>query len=285
MELFQFVNIETLEPNYQSPQVWTRVTVAEGNHRRLNFGVGYGTEEKARVDGEYHHVNFFGGARTAGAHARWSSLDRGVRADFHQPYLFKPSLSLDVEGQQWYTDTPAYQSVVTGGNTAVVWRAGALSLSASFISEFTSSEISEEALNDPTLRDDLIALGLDPTTGRQEGTLNAIGVDLPALDGRQHPECDPRASGGFPRRAGGRNLPGSFRYFSVSADARHYLPIGNRALVASRVQVGSIDAADDDPANVPFSKKVLPRRCHEHSRVGSLRSQPSERIGPAHRWR
>ena len=41
--------------------------VAEGNHQRVNFGVGYGTEEKARVDAEYHHVNFLGGARSAGA--------------------------------------------------------------------------------------------------------------------------------------------------------------------------------------------------------------------------
>ena len=51
----------------------TKITVAEGKHQRVNFGVGYGTEERARFDGEYHHVNFFGGARIAGVHARWSS--------------------------------------------------------------------------------------------------------------------------------------------------------------------------------------------------------------------
>ena len=74
------------------------MTVAEGKHQRVNFGVGYGTEEKARVDAEYHHVNFLGGARSAGAHARWSSLDRGVRLDFNQPYFFRPHFSLGVEG-------------------------------------------------------------------------------------------------------------------------------------------------------------------------------------------
>ena len=80
----------------------------------MNFGVGYGTEEKARVDAEYHHLNFLGGARSAGAHARWSSLDRGVRLDFNQPYFFAPHFSLGGEGQHWYTYTPAYRSIVAG---------------------------------------------------------------------------------------------------------------------------------------------------------------------------
>ena len=110
MELFQFVNVETVDSPQQSPEVRTRVTIAEGNHQRVNFGVGYGTEEKARVDAEYHHVNFLGGARSAGVHGRWSSLDRGVRFDFIQPYLFSPRVTFGAEGQHWFTTTPAYES-------------------------------------------------------------------------------------------------------------------------------------------------------------------------------
>ena len=111
LELFQFANVETLNQEQQSVEVPIRVTVAEGNHQRVNFGIGYGTEEKARVDAEYHHVNFLGGARTAGAHVRWSSLDRGIRLDFNQPYFMSPHLSLGAEGQQWYTYTHAYRAL------------------------------------------------------------------------------------------------------------------------------------------------------------------------------
>src|SRR2546430_6495470 len=39
----------------------------------------YTTLFRSRVDGEYHHVNFLGGARSAGVHARWSLPDRGLR--------------------------------------------------------------------------------------------------------------------------------------------------------------------------------------------------------------
>src|SRR5689334_162572 len=81
MALFQFVNIEPLDVEQQPDVVPTRITVAEGPHQRVNLGVGYGTEEQARIDAEYHRLNFFGGAREAGAHARWSSLDRGLQLD------------------------------------------------------------------------------------------------------------------------------------------------------------------------------------------------------------
>jgi outer membrane protein insertion porin family/translocation and assembly module TamA len=231
--------------------------VAEGDHQRVNIGVGYGTEEKARVDGEYHHVNFFGGARSAGGHGRWSSLDRGVRFDFLQPYFFAPRLSFGVEGQQWYTDTPAYRSVITGGKVTVMRRTGSTLAAVSLVGEYTSSSISADALNDPALRDELIALGLDPTTGRQEGALNAVTLDLQ----RSTADNILNARRGYQLalhlEQTGRILPGTFAYFLASADGRHYLPVSESVVVASRLQLGSIDAVADEPANVPFSRKYF----------------------------
>ncbi len=93
LELFQFANVEPLNPEQQPDEVPVRVTVAEGNHQRVNFGVGYGTEEKARVDAEYHHVNFLGGARTAGAHVALV-VARSRRAARLQPAVFFPSAPL-----------------------------------------------------------------------------------------------------------------------------------------------------------------------------------------------
>jgi outer membrane protein assembly complex protein YaeT len=258
LELFQFANVEPLNQEAQPEEVPMRVTVAEGNHQRVNFGVGYGTEEKARVDAEYHHVNFLGGARTAGAHVRWSSLDRGARFDFNQPYFLQPHFSLGVEGQQWYSYTPAYRSTVSGAKVTLTHRNNEhTSWAASLTSEHDSSLITDEAFNDPSLRNYFIALGLDPATKEQNGNLNALGADF------QHTTADNllNAHHGYQlavhAESAGRLTPGSFNYYSVAGDARHYLPAGDRLVFASRLQLGNIRPADDDPANVPFGKKFF----------------------------
>ncbi len=258
LELFQFANVETLNQEQQPDEVPVRVTVAEGNHQRVNFGVGYGTEEKARVDAEYHHVNFLGGARSAGIHVRWSSLDRGARLDFNQPYFFRPHLSLGVEGQQWYTYTPAYRSVVSGAKLSVTHRSSErTSWGLSITSEHDSSLITDEAFDNVELRNTLISLGLDPTTREQNGTLNALGVDY------QHSTADNllNAHRGFQvalhAEEAGRLVPGSFNYYSASADGRHYLPLGDNLVIASRLQVANIRPVGDEPSNVPFAKKYF----------------------------
>src|SRR3954469_1061887 len=226
LELFQFANIEPLRAEQQPEEIPIKVTVAEGNHQRVNFGVGYGTEEKARIDSEYHHVNFLGGARSAGVHARWSSLDRGLRLDFTQPFFFRPHFSLGAEAQQWYTYTPAYQSVVTGGKLTLTHRQNEhTSWAASITSEHDSSLITDEAFRNQELRTYFIALGLDPTTKTQSGTLNALGGDF------QHSTADNllNAHHGYQiavhAEEAGRLVPGSFNYYSGSVDGRHYLPI------------------------------------------------------------
>jgi len=258
MELFQFVNVESINPEQQRSVVDTRVTVAEGKHRRVNFGVGYGTEEKGRVDAEIHHVNFLGGARTAGAHGRWSSLDRGIRLDFNQPYFFAPHLSMGGEAQHWLTYTPAYRSLVTGMKATLTHRrTPVFSWSVSASTERNNSTVSEEALNDPSLYADLIALGLNPRTGSQQGTLSALGFDVQRNTTDNLLNARRGYQFAFHTEEAGRLLPGTYDYNAISVDARHYLPVSGRLVIANRVQVGAINAKGDDPGEVPFSKKYF----------------------------
>lgn len=256
LELFQFVNIESLEPERQGPDVKTRVTVAEGKHQRVNFGVGYGSEEKGRVDAQYHHLNFLGGARSAGVNGRWSSLDRGLRADFTQPYFVWPHFSLGSEAQRWYTVTPAYDSRVIGAKVTLMHREDVrTSWALSMTAERARSAISESTFADPSLRNDLIALGLDPTTLRQEGTLAALGFDFQ----RSTADNALSATSGYQIAVHGEHagawLPGTFNYDAVSVDVRQYAPFGGALVLASRLQIASTRAGKGVAANVPFTKK------------------------------
>jgi len=46
------------------------------------------------------------------------------------------------------------------------------------VHEFDNYQITEAALNDPSFRDELIALGLDPDTGKGSGTLSSLEFDF-----------------------------------------------------------------------------------------------------------
>ena len=80
-----------------------------------------------------------------------------------------------------------------------------LSWATSFTSERNSSTISSDALNDASLRDELIALGLDPSTGTQEGSINSFGFDFQrstadnALNARKGYQLTFHVGGGWER--------------------------------------------------------------------------------------
>jgi outer membrane protein assembly factor BamA len=129
----------------------------------------------------------------------------------------------------------------------------------SVTAEHDSSSVSEEALNDPTLLKDLIALGLNPITGEQNGTLNAFGIDVQRnttdslLDARRGYQV------ALHLEQAGRLLPGTFQYTAIAADGRYFLPLASDGsmVLASRAQVGNIRPYGDSQTNVPFSKRYF----------------------------
>ena len=276
MELFQFANVEPVNPEQQPAEVPIRVTVAEGNHQRVNFGVGYGTEEKARVDAEYHHLNFLGGARSAGAHARWSSLDRGVRARL-QPAVFLPSAFL--ARRRGAAVVHLHAGVQLDRRRAAKVTADAPRRTPEHVLGGVDHERARQQLDrsptcstDPALRNDLIALGLDPITGEQNGTLNALGFDL------QHSTADNLLNAhrgyqiAFHAEEAGRLVPGTFNYYAA-VGRRPPLPAARRPLVfASR-------AADRQHR---AGRRRRRRTCRSRSSISSA-ARPASAAGAATR--
>jgi outer membrane protein assembly complex protein YaeT len=260
VELFEFANVESQEDRQQRPvDVPVRVTVAEGKHRKITTGIGYGTEEKARARVRWDHVNFFGGARHAGFEGKWSSLDRGVKVDFDQPYFWSPHFSLGLDGQAWQARERAYSLDSLGGRVVITHQANQQNQwSVGLTNEYQDSEVSDAALRDLSLRDELISLGLDPRSGVSRGTLSAVVFDISrntttsALDARSGYRL-----AGHVEQAG-KWLWGSFNYYAVTLEGRHYLPIARKVVVANRLRVGSIDGLGGaTQVSVPFYKRYF----------------------------
>jgi outer membrane protein assembly complex protein YaeT len=268
-ELFQFVNVEAVRTEGEQPAaIPTRVTVTEGDHRRLTFGVGYGSEEKARAEVNWRHVNFFGGARTAGVEARYSSLDRGVRLNLTEPYFFSPRLSLSLSGQSWHINQPRIYKLNTNGGRLTLTRQfsrtrGAraaarprTSLSLSYGVEYEEYEVAADVLEDLSQRDDLIAAGLDPRTGEGRGTRSFLALD----GGRNTTDNLLDAKRGYVAsihiEQAGKWLGGDYSYLEATAEGRYYQNLGDVAVLAVQARAGSI-RGDDQLRDVPFFKRYF----------------------------
>jgi outer membrane protein insertion porin family/translocation and assembly module TamA len=276
MELFQFASVKA-DTQERAAEIPTRVLVKEGKHRKVTFGLGYGSEERARAEIDWRHVNFFGGARIADVTARYSALDRGVKVNLTEPYFVTRNYSLTLSGQFWHSDEPAFVLDTTGGRVTVTRRFGratggpgskqapATSVSFGYANEYEDSRITEEALADPAFRDDLIALGLNPTGIGQEdpGVTKGLNSVLFADAGRNTTGNLLDARKGYVatmhvERSGGF-LRGDYDYYEVLFEGRYYQALGSRAVLAVRARGGSVDGlfSGGTQLPVPFFKRYF----------------------------
>ena len=258
MELFQFANIESKEDRTaQSPDVPTRVTVAEAKHQRLTMGLGYGSEEHARAMLRWDHLNFFGSARHAGVETKWSSLDRGVRLDYTEPFFLSGHYSLNFEGRAWQAVEPVYSLKSLGGRASLRHQANSQSYwTVSLINEFQRSAISNAGLEDFSIRNNLIALGLDPRTGTTRGTTGAIAFDVNRTTTNNLLDANQGYVLSGHLEQAGKWLWGTYNYWEVSGEARQYMRVGRSFVWANRVHFGTIDALGGT-ASVPFFKRYF----------------------------
>ncbi len=268
LELFQFVNIEpaTEVPATPSAEIPTHVTVTETKHRKVTLGGGYGSEEHLRGDFDWTHVNFFGGARTAGVTARWSSLDRGVRLNFEQPFVFTPRFSLRAEAESWHTAETVYTLNNSGGRITLErhfaiqgpYSTSSLKSTASvgFLLQKEDYSIANVALQDLSFRDTLIALRLDPRFGTGQGTLAALDFDYERTTTRNPLDARKGYYWSAHFEQAGRWLPGTYDFNEYTTEGRHYLSFGPITW-ANKLRVSAITGPEPIGEHVPFYKRYF----------------------------
>ena len=239
--------------------------------RRSTFGVGYGTEEQARARIRWDHLNFLGDARHAGFEGKWSSLDRGVRAEYREPFFLSSHFSLNFDGQAWQAEEPVYSLDTLGGRFTLRHQANAQNVwSISFSNEFQRSSVTPEALEDFTIRDELIALGLDPHRRRVHGNARPR---LRSTSSRNTTDNLLDARTGYvltgAHRTGGQVAARDVELLVGNGEGRHYLPVGRSMVVANRLRVGTIDALGDLAAQRACSTSGSSLAAHRASAGGA----------------
>ncbi len=301
LELFNFVNVEALAgagdtavQGSEADRIPTRVTVTEGKHRRVNFGVGYGSEEQARAQVDWRHVNFFGGARTAGVLARYSNLDRGVRLNFKQPYLFTRRHSATLSGQSWFTDEPAFRLTTIGGRATITREFGAsrsaifgaragTTVALTYANEWEDYEIRRgdgERPDVPRRADRARAQPRlpDRATLRRRGR-PALGAH-PGRRARHHRQ-HPRRQVGLlrqPALRAGRPVPRRRLRLLRGHRRGALLPVARPAARRRRPRPGRIDRLERQRGRAgAVLQALLPRRRDQPARVGPLRGVAAQR--------
>jgi len=268
LQTFQFANVEPeVSEGEQPATIPVKVTLAEGKHQKVNFGLGYGSEEKARASIDWSHVDFLGGARTLQLQSKYSSLSRGLRLNFRQPYLFGPRTDLLVSAQSWHNAEPAYTLNTNGGRITVErvlarpgprsQRTAATTLSLTYANEYENYRVSDLAKQTPSFYTTLLALGLDPLTGAGKGLLSSLGLDAH----RSTADSSVDAQHGYTLNGhveqAGRILGGDFDFVETVLEGRYYLPVG-RAVLALKARGGSIGTlAGDTNLKVPFFRRYF----------------------------
>jgi translocation and assembly module TamA len=115
--------------------------------------------------------------------------------------------------------------------------------------------VKPEALADLGSVEQLIAFGLDPITGRGDGTAAGLSLDV----GRRELDIatDPTRGSVLTIRLAhvAPWMGGTFRFDEVLVDGRVYVPLGRSLVAAARVRAGTL--ASRDPSRIPYSERYF----------------------------
>ncbi len=265
---FEFVNLVP-EPEARAamaPVLPMNVTVTEAKRHRFEVGVGYGTEDRWRGSFEWRNLNFLGTASQLVANAKYSTVLRGGGFGYEHPYLLPSGGTLSAQAGAWGTQEAIFKSRNVGGQFSVrhefgrVRRAGVGVISgweatASYRNENVWYQVNAAALADLGSVDQRIALGLDPVTGRGDGTVAGLSLDVSrrALDNPTDPVKGTTFAVHVSHMA--PYMGGSFRFDEVVGEVRGYLPIRGAVRAAAKLRAGTLLATDD--TRIPFSERYF----------------------------
>jgi outer membrane protein assembly factor BamA len=238
--LFKSVEIRAHDVDNQPALVPTLITVEERTPWHWNLGLGYAAGDRLGVDARISHLNVFGAAERVDIRGRLSRIERTAEAAFTQTDTWHPALAISLEARHREIDERSFFVMTRGGEAAASWQ---------WTSEFSSTGSYALALEQSD-----VDVALDPLLGLQDGMLSAWSLNL---DHRRIGSDAPVRTLSLHIEQAGGWMPGTFNYFSVGVDARHYRSAFNdRVQLASRIRLRTIDPMGGD-GDIPLLKRFF----------------------------
>ena len=240
MGLFKSVEIRAENIDTRPASVPTLITVEEGTPWKWNLGLGYAAGEQLGVDARISHLNVLGSARRVDVQGRISRIERTAEVAFTQTDAWHPSLSLSLQARHQELDESVFFVMSRGGQAAVSWQ--------------WTSKLSTTGAYAVALERSAADASLGPLLGLQDGMLSAWSIDA---DHRHVKDAFPVRTLSLHMEQAGGWMPGTFNYFSLIGDARHYRrAFDNRVVFAGRLRIGSIDPMGGE-ADLPILKRFF----------------------------
>lgn len=242
--LYRFVTL-TLPEQPKDSLITMNLRVQENELRIFSVQGGFGTEELARTEVSWSHLNPFGNTHRITARARtsvnWDLEIRQARLgfDYQIPYVFNTKSSITTSPFINYQNEYSYTLNQTGINNAYLYQWNQ-ELSASVAYEFTANKIGDRR----TTRINIDSLQLYNISSVQFAGYYREGFFGKTATWFLNPSVE------FSGLLGS----GTYQYQKFYLDARRYINLGKSGQVAIKINTGIIHSTSEDslPAAVLF---------------------------------
>ena len=209
------------------------IDVKERPPREIKIGIGYSTEEQARVQASWSHYNWFGGGRQLTLSAKYSFVESSAQALFVQPHFPTRKTRGILEFRQDTEDEETYFLYATRFRPR-------------FEHKFAKTLTGTLGLRTEWAKVDGIEEETEAVLGPQldEGFL--FGPTLSLIWDTTTAPLNPKD--GFVLSATGDyiGLGGDYSFYRIGGQAKGYRPIGWDAILAAKVKLGFAEAVGGD---------------------------------------
>lgn len=278
--MFQAVTPRVLNPEAAGEPLDVEFEVIERKPHALQFGIGYSTTEGFRTQAEWTHRNLFAGAQQLTLLARVAAIEQKGELKLRLPYFLAPRTSftqtLFARNEQEIGASPGGSIFGTSGEAQPAFDLFSFGMESRVEHRFTDILTGVVGLN--FSRNDFS--NVDPTS------LTALEQEL-AEDNTlfvQFVELQRNTSDSILNPSRGTVLRGRMEHSTTALisdvsfvklllEARHYLPLSQRVLFATRLKLGGIEPYGSS-TEVPFNVRFFA------GGPGSVRGFALNRLGP-----